>query len=71
MKSTDKLDFSVGIRLLKHVGDEIQANEPWVTLYTTEDASARYPKFLEDLNASIHVSSSVVQPLERIYKVLA
>jgi thymidine phosphorylase len=71
LKSTDKLDFSVGIRLLKHVGDEIHANEPWVTLYTTDDPSTRYPKFLEDLNASLHVSSSPVQPLERIHKVLA
>ena len=71
LKSTDKLDFSVGIRLLKHVGDSIRENEPWAILYHTNDASKRYPKFLEDLNESLHVSPSSVKPLQRIYKILS
>jgi pyrimidine-nucleoside phosphorylase len=70
LKSTDTLDYSVGIRLLKHVGDPIETNEPWAILYTSDDASHRYQKFLEDLNASLHVSSTIVQPLQRIYKIL-
>ena len=64
------IDFTIGIRLLKHVGDPIQTNEPWAILYATHDASKRYPKFLEDLNASLLVSSSPVEPLKRIYKAL-
>ncbi len=70
MKSTDTIDFTVGIRLLKHVGDSIQTNEPWAILYANNDASKRYPKFLDDFNASLHVTSTVVEPLKRIHKVL-
>ncbi|CAF0918204.1 unnamed protein product [Rotaria sp. Silwood1] len=70
LKSTDKLDYSVGIRLLKHVGDVIQQNEPWAILYATHDAKRQYPKFLDDLNTSLNVTSSAVEPLQRIYKVL-
>jgi thymidine phosphorylase len=71
LKSTDKIDFSVGIRLLKHIGDEIQANEPWAILYANDDASKRYPQFLEELNTSLHISSTAVKPLQRIYKILS
>ena len=71
LKSTDKIDFSVGIRLLKHVGDEIHANEPWAILYARDDASKRYPKFLEELNTAIQISSTSVPPLQRIHKVLS
>ncbi|CAF1199690.1 unnamed protein product [Adineta ricciae] len=70
LKSTDKLDFSVGIRLLKHVGDSVQENEPWAILYAPHDASKRYPSFLDDLNSSLVVSLTPVQPLQRIYKIL-
>jgi thymidine phosphorylase len=70
LKSTDRIDFSVGIRLLKHVGDEIADNEPWAILYGPEDAEKRYPKFLEDFYSSVEISSTVVPPLERIYRVL-
>lgn len=71
LKSTDKLDYSVGIRLLKHVGDSIQENERWAVLYAKQDASHHYPKFLDDFKTSLVVSSSPVPPLERIYKVMA
>jgi thymidine phosphorylase len=71
LKSTDKINFSVGIRLLKHVGDEIQQDEPWALLYANDDASKRYPKYLDDFNTALHVSSTPVKPLERIYKVLS
>ena len=71
MKSTDKIDFSIGIRLLKHVGDAVQTNEPWAILYAKDDASRRYPKFLDDLNTSLHVSATAVEPLQRIHKVLS
>ncbi|CAF0957081.1 unnamed protein product [Adineta ricciae] len=70
LKSTDKIDFSIGIRLLKHIGDPVQENEPWAILYANDDAFRRYPKYLEDLNASLHVSSTPVEPLQRIHKVL-
>ncbi|CAF2385166.1 unnamed protein product [Rotaria sp. Silwood2] len=70
LKSTDKLDHSVGIRLLKHVGDSIQQNEPWAILFANHDAKHYYPKFLDDLNTSLNVTSSPVEPLQRIYKVL-
>ncbi|CAF1144828.1 unnamed protein product [Rotaria sordida] len=70
LKSTDKLDYSVGIRLLKHVGDPIQQNEPWAILYADTDATQRYPKVLDDLTTSLIVSSSSVEPLQRIYKVI-
>jgi thymidine phosphorylase len=70
LKSTDTIDFTVGIRLLKHVGDSIQTNEPWAILYANNDALKHYPKFLNDLNASLVVSSAAVEPLKRIYKVL-
>ncbi|CAF1062712.1 unnamed protein product [Adineta steineri] len=69
LKPMDTLDLSVGIRLLKHVGDSIEQNEPWAILYAPADASKRYPKFLEDLNASLLVSSSPVKPLQRVYKI--
>jgi len=71
LKSTDKIDYSIGIRLLKHVGDEIHANEPWAILYAKDDASKRYPKFLEDFNSSLQISSKSVPPLQRIHKVLS
>lgn len=70
LKSTDTIDFTVGIRLLKHVGDSIQTNEPWAILYASNDASKRYPKFLDELNAALLVSPSAVEPLKRIHKVL-
>jgi hypothetical protein len=56
--------------LLKHIGDEVQANEPWAILYTNEDASKRYSKFLEDFNTALDISSTPVKPLQRIHKVL-
>jgi thymidine phosphorylase len=71
LKSTDKIDFSVGIRLLKHVGDEIEANESWAILYANDDASNRYPKYLEDLNTALHVSPIPVEPLKRIHKIVS
>ena len=71
MKSTDKIDFSVGIRLLKHVGDPIAENEPWAILYADSDASKRYPKFFDDLQRAIHISATPVEPVQRIYKVLS
>ncbi|UJR36498.1 hypothetical protein I4U23_029219 [Adineta vaga] len=71
LKSTDKLDFSIGIRLLKHVGDSVKENEPWAILYAPSDASKRYPSVLDDLNSSLLVSSTSVQSLQRIYKILA
>lgn len=71
LKSTDKIDFSVGIRLLKHIGDKVQANEPWAILYAKDDASTRFPKFLEEFNSALRISSTPVQPLQRIYKVLS
>lgn len=71
MKSTDKLDFTIGIRLLKHVGDSVQENEPWAILYANADAGKRYPQYLDDFNSSLHVSSTPVKPLQRIYKVLS
>ncbi len=71
MKSTDKIDFSVGIRLLKHIGDEIHANEPWAILYANDDASKRYPRYLDELNTALHISSTPVEPLQRIYKILS
>jgi len=70
LKSTDKIDFSVGIRLLKHVGDEIHENQPWALLYANDDVSRRYPKFLDELNTALHISSTPVEPLQRIYKIL-
>lgn len=70
MRSTDAIDFSIGIRLLKHVGDEVKANEPWAILYSAKDASTRYPKYLDDLNSSLVISSNAVEPLKRIYKVI-
>ncbi|CAF3321630.1 unnamed protein product [Rotaria socialis] len=70
LKSTDKLDFSVGIRLLKHIGDSVEKDEPWATLYAGYDASHHYPKFLDDFNASLTVSASPVVPLQRIYKIM-
>lgn len=71
MKSTDKIDFSIGIRLLKHVGDPIEINENWAILYATNDASTLYRKFLDDFQSALTISSTPVPPLERIYKVLA
>lgn len=71
MKSTDHIDFSIGIRLLKHVGDEVHENEPWAILYANDDASKRYPKFLEDFYSSLQISSTSVQPLQRIHKILS
>jgi len=71
LKSTDKIDFSVGIRLLKHVGDEIQVNESWAILYANDDASRRYPKYLEDLNTALYVSPIPVEPLKRIHKIVS
>ncbi len=71
LKSTDKIDFSVGIRLLKHIGDEIHENEPWAILYANDDASRRYSKFLDELNTALHVSSTPVEPLQRIHKILS
>ncbi len=70
LKSTDTIDFSIGIRLLKHVGDSIEINEPWAILYASNDASKRYPKFVDDLNSSLLISSSPVEPLKRIYKIV-
>lgn len=70
LKSTDKLDFTVGIRLLKHVGDPVNENEPWAILYANDEALHRYPKCFDDFNASLTVSSSKIAQLERIYKVL-
>ncbi len=70
LKSTDIIDYTVGIRLLKHVGDTVQTKEPWAILYASTDALKRYPKCLDDFNASLNVSSTVVEPLNRIYKVL-
>ena len=71
MKSTDKIDFSVGIRLLKHVGDAVRENEPWAILYAPNDAAKRYPKFFEDFNTALRVSATPVGPQQRIHKVLA
>jgi len=62
--------LSIGIRLLKQVGDSIEVNEPWAILYANNDASKRYPRCLDDLNGSLHVSASPVEPLQRIYKFL-
>ncbi|CAF0903696.1 unnamed protein product [Adineta steineri] len=70
LKSTDKIDYSIGIHLLKHVGDEIKTNEPWAILYANDDTSKRYPKFLDDLNTALHISSTPVGPLQRIHKIL-
>ncbi|CAF1170355.1 unnamed protein product [Rotaria magnacalcarata] len=70
LKSTDKIDFSVGIRLLKHIGDEIKENEAWAILYTNDDASTRYSLFLDELHTAICVSSTPVAPLQRIHKIL-
>ncbi|UJR09602.1 hypothetical protein I4U23_013837 [Adineta vaga] len=70
LKSTDKIDFSIGIRLLKHIGDPIKANEPWAVLYANDDAATRYPKYFEDLNTALQVSSTSVEPLQRIHKIL-
>lgn len=70
LKSTDTLDYSVGIRLLKHVADPVEENEEWAILYTNETASHRYPTFLEEFNNSLTISSVPVQPLQRIYKAL-
>lgn len=71
MKSTDRIDFSIGIRLLKHVGDEIHENEPWAILYVNDDAPKRYPKFLEDFYSSLQISSTPVEPLQRIHQILS
>ncbi|CAF1543529.1 unnamed protein product [Rotaria sp. Silwood1] len=71
LKSTDKIDHSIGIRLLKHVGDEIQENEPWAILYANEGAASHYPKFLEDFHTAINVSSTPVPSLQRIHKILS
>lgn len=70
MKSTDKIDPSIGIRLLKHIGDEIQENEVWAILYASEDASKRFPSFLEDFHSAICVSPTPVPSLQRIYKII-
>lgn len=70
LKSTDKIDFAIGIRLLKHVGDSVQANEPWAVLYANENASKLYPKFLDELNTSLHLSPEPVPALQRIHKIL-
>jgi thymidine phosphorylase len=70
LKSTDKIDFSVGIRLLKHIGDPIELNEPWAILYANKDASKRYARFLDDFHDAIQVSSTPVPSLQRIHKVL-
>ena len=71
LKSTDKIDFTVGIRLLRHVGDAVRENEPWAILYAPQDAAKRYPKFFEDFNTALQISVTPVAPLQRIYKVLA
>ena len=60
LKSTDRLDFTVGIRLLKHVGDPVNANEAWAILYASEEALHRYPKYLDEFNSSLTVSASAV-----------
>ena len=70
LKSTDRLDFTVGIRLLKHVGDPVQENEAWAILYASDEALHRYPKYLDDFNSSLTISATAVPPLERILKVL-
>lgn len=70
MKSTDTIDYTIGIRLLKHVGDPIETNESWAILYANNDALKRYPKYLDDFNTALTVSPSAVEPLQRIYKIL-
>lgn len=71
MKSTDQIDFSIGIRLLKHIGDEISSNEPWAILYANDDASKRYPQFLEEFHSAIQISSTPIEPLQRIIKIVS
>ena len=70
MKSTDTIDYTIGIRLLKHVGDPIETNESWAILYANNDALKRYPKYLDDFNTALIVNPSAVEPLQRIYKIL-
>ncbi|CAF1184559.1 unnamed protein product [Didymodactylos carnosus] len=66
LRSTDKIDYSVGIRLYKHIGDEIGENDIWAELYYNDE---KYD-FLDDFNSAIEISPVIVPPLQRIRKIL-
>jgi thymidine phosphorylase len=67
-KPSDTIDYEVGMRLLKTVGDEIRAGEAWIEVYHNADNFDAL--YASDLARSIEVSQSPVATTSLIYKIV-
>ncbi len=65
-KIEDKIDYSVGLRILKKLNDYVEKNEPLMYVYYND--KTKFEKAKELLISSYKISSKKTKPLKLVYK---
>ncbi len=68
MKKEDSVDYSVGIEVLKKIGDEVKAGEPLLHIYSNDEAKAMLQ--VEFLRKSYKISKEKVEKEKEILGVI-